>query len=134
MLDSGANLSLINNDVARKIGLPGDSDNINLNVARGGIVTKHAKEVSFQLVSMNKSFVSKPMYAVMTSSVGNPFNRVDFNPERHAYLEGLKFADKCPSTREQEFEMIMSLLLGARKSRGNQESKSKFTNGKANGT
>ena len=74
----------------------------------GGVVTKHAKEVSFQLVSMNKSFVSKPMYAVTMSSVGNPFNRVDFNPERHAYLEGLKFTDKCPSTGEREFEMIVS--------------------------
>ena len=57
----------------------------------GGVVTKHAKEVSFQLVSMNKSFVSKPMHTVTTSSVGNPFNRVDFNLERHAYLEGVVF-------------------------------------------
>ena len=57
---------------------------------------------------MNKSLVSKPMYAVMTSSVGNPFNRVDFNPERYAYLEGLKFADKYPSTGEREFKMIVS--------------------------
>ena len=48
------------------------------------------------------------MYAVMASSVGNPFNRVDFNPERHAYLEGLKFADKYPSAGEREFEMIGS--------------------------
>ena len=71
ILDSGANLSLINNDVARKIGLPGDTVNINFNVAGGGVVTKHAKEVSFQLVSIDKSFVSKPMYAVTTSSVGN---------------------------------------------------------------
>ena len=102
------NLSLINNDVARKIGLPGDTVNINLNVAGGGVVTKHAKEVSFQLVSMNKSFVSKPMYAVTTSSVGNPFNRIDFNPERHAYLESLKLTDKYPSTGEREFEMIVS--------------------------
>ena len=59
---------------------------------------------------MNKSFVSKPMYAVITSSVGNPFNRIDFNPERHAYLEGLKFADKYASTGEREFEMIVSEL------------------------
>ena len=28
LLDSGANLSLINNDVARKIGLPGDTVNV----------------------------------------------------------------------------------------------------------
>ena len=73
LLDSGANLSLINNDDARKRGLPGDTVNINLNVAG---------EVSFQLVSMNKSFVSKSMYAVTTSSVSNPFNIIDFNPER----------------------------------------------------
>ena len=53
LLVSGANLSLINNDVARKIGLPGDSVNINLNVVN--VVTKHANEVSFQLVSMIKS-------------------------------------------------------------------------------
>ena len=48
------------------------------------------------------------MYANTTSSVGNPFNRVDLNPEKHAYLEGLKFADKYPSMGEQEFEMIVS--------------------------
>ena len=60
------------------------------------------------MVSMNKSFVPKPMYAVTTSSVGNPFNRVNFNPERHAYVEGLKFADKYPSTGVREFDMIMS--------------------------
>ena len=80
--------------LGRKIVLPGDTVNINLNVAGGGVVTKHAKEVSFQLVSMNKRFVSKPMYTVATPSVGNPFNRLDFNSETHAYLEGLKFADK----------------------------------------
>ena len=90
LLDSGANLSLINNDVARKMGLPRHTVNININVAGGGVVTRHTKEVSFQLVSMNKSFVSKPTYAVTPSSVGNPFNRIDFNTERHAYLEGLK--------------------------------------------
>ena len=69
-------LALINNDVARKIGLPGDTVNINLNVAGGGVVTKHAKEVSFQLVSIDKSFVSKPMYAVTTSSVGGSERQV----------------------------------------------------------
>ena len=37
LLDSGANLSLINNDVARKIGLPGDTVKINLNVAGDGL-------------------------------------------------------------------------------------------------
>ena len=77
LLDSGANLSLINNDVARKIGLPGDTVNINLNVAGEGLsLDMLPKEVTFQLVSMNKSFVSKPMYAVTTSSMDNPFNRV----------------------------------------------------------
>ena len=48
------------------------------------------------------------MYAVTTSSVGNPFNRVNFNPERHAYLEGLEFTDKYPSMGEREFQMIVS--------------------------
>ena len=52
--------------------------------------------------------LSLNMYAVTTYSVGNPFNRVNFNLERHAYLEGLKFADKYPSTGEPEFEMIAS--------------------------
>ena len=44
------------------------------------------------------------MYAITTSSVGNPFKRINFNPER----QGLKFADKYPSTGEREFEMIVS--------------------------
>ena len=73
-----------------------------------GVSLNMLKEVSFQLVSMSKNFVSKPMYAVTTPSVGNPFNRVDFNLERHAYLEGLKFADKYPSTGKREFEMVVS--------------------------
>ena len=37
LLDSRANLSLINHDVARKIGLLSDSVNINLNVAGKGL-------------------------------------------------------------------------------------------------
>ena len=57
---------------------------------------------------MNKSFVLKPMYAITMPSVGNPLNKIDFNLERHAYFESLKFADKYPSTGEREFEMIMS--------------------------
>ena len=84
LLDFGANLSLINNDVARKIGLPGDTVNINLNVAGGGVVTKHAKGVTFQLVSMNKSFVSKPMYSVTTSCMGNPSSASGPSAAKHS--------------------------------------------------
>ena len=46
---------------------------------------------------MNKSFVSKLMSAVTTASASNPFYKGDFNLERHAYLEGLKFTEKYPS-------------------------------------
>ena len=130
------NLSLINNDVARKIGLPSDTVNINLNVAGGRVVTRHAKEVSFQLVNMNKSFVSKSMYAITTSSVGNPFNIIDFNPERHAYLEGFKFADKYPSTGGREFEMIVSEPYFSELERAEEvkSPKPKFAHGEAYGT
>ena len=44
------------------------------------------------------------MYPVTTPSVGNPFNKIDFNSERHAYLEGLKFAGIYPSTGEEDEE------------------------------
>ena len=53
---------------------------------------------------MNKSLFQKKCML----SMGNPFNKIDFNPERHAYLEGLKFAGKYLSTGERAFEMIVS--------------------------
>ena len=72
--------------VLEKMVFPGDNVNINLNVVGGEVVTIHAKKVSFQLVSMNKSSVSKPKYAVTTLSMGNTFNKIYFNLKRHFYL------------------------------------------------
>ena len=73
LLDSGTNLSLLNNDIARTIGFAGKSVSVCMNVAGGGSVIRTEKEVAFQLLNKDKSFVSAPMVAMTAQSVGNPF-------------------------------------------------------------
>ena len=108
LLDSGANLSLLNNDVARAIGLSGDEVSLCMNVAGGGKVVSKEKEVAFQLLSKNKSFVSAPMVAFTTRSVGNAFPAIDFRPSKYTHLKDLELADKFPSPGVRPFQLLVA--------------------------
>ena len=108
LLDSGADITMLNRQTAQQIGLTGKKINICIAVAGGGTIARCEKEVAFQLVSRDKSFVSTPMVALTTESVGNPFKAVDFRPSKHSHLKDLELADKFPSAQERPFQLIIS--------------------------
>ena len=108
LLDSGANMSLLNRQTAQQVGLSGKITSVSVNTAGGGTVTITEKEVALQLVSRDRSFVSEPMVALTTASVGNPFPAIDFRPSKHSHLKDLELADKFPSAHDRPFQLILA--------------------------
>ena len=108
LLDSGANLSMLNRNVAKAIGLSGKKVAINLNVAGGGAVKCNETEVTFSLVKTDKSYATPPIVGITTESVGNPFSEVRFRPRNYEHLKDLELADKFPSSKERPFQLLLS--------------------------
>ena len=108
LLDSGANLSMLNRSVAKAIGLTGKTLAINLNVAGGGSVVCNETEVVFKLVKRDRTHVTFPIVGITTESVGNPFSAVDFRPRKHDHLKDVELADKFPAPRERPFQLLLS--------------------------
>ena len=108
LLDSGANLTMINKNIAKAIGLTGKTISVSLNVAGGESFTKKETEVVFQLVKRDRSHVTVPVVGITTESVGNPFSPIDFKPGKHAHLKDLSLADKFPAPRERPFQLLLS--------------------------
>ena len=108
LLDSGANLTMLNRSVAQAIGLTGNKIQLSIDVAGGGSLSRKETEVAFQLVKKDKSSVTMPLVGITTESVGNPFRPVDFNPKKHAHLRDLDLADKFPAPRERPFQLLIS--------------------------
>ena len=108
LLDSGANLTMLNREVAKALGLTGKKVAINLNVAGGGSIVCNETEVVFRLVKRDKSHVTKPIVGMTTESVGNPFSPVDFRPRKHEHLKDVELADKFPAPNERPFQLLLS--------------------------
>ena len=108
LLDSGANLTMLNREVAKAIGLTGKKVALNINVAGGGSVACNESEVVFRLVKKDKTYVTPSVVGITTESVGNPFSPVDFRPERYAHLRDLNLADKFPAPCERPFQLLLS--------------------------
>ena len=108
LLDSGANLTMINRSVAKAIGLTGREVSISLNVTGGGTFNSIETEVVFSLVRKDKTHVTQPIVGLTTESVGNPFGPVDFKPKRYEHLKDIEFADKFPAPRERPFQLLLS--------------------------
>ena len=108
LLDSGANLTMLNREIAQQIGLAGARMEFRIDVAGGGRITRNEMEVTFQLVNRWKSTVTKPLIGVTTPTVGNPFSPVEFNPKRYSYLKDLPLADNFPCLNERPFHIIIS--------------------------
>ena len=58
--------------------------------------------------SKDKRFVSKPMVAYTTASVGNPFRPIDIRPSKYAHLRDLQLADKFPHASERPFQLLIA--------------------------
>ena len=108
LIDSGANLSLLNRSVARSIGLQGKEVQITIDTAGGGQISRPEKEVVFRLMSRDKTWVTDAMFAVTTESVGNPLHAVDFYLRKHTHLKDLELADDFPAFRDRPFQLIIA--------------------------
>ena len=108
LLDSGANLTMINRSIAQSIGLTGEKIQVSIGVAGGGTLSRKEMEVVFQLVKKDKQGVTMPLVGITTESVGNPFRPVDFNPKKHEHLKDLDLADKFPAQKERPFQLLIS--------------------------
>ena len=108
LLDSGANLTMINRSTAQSIGLTGNQIQLSVDVAGGGTLSKRETEVTFQLVRKDKTAMTRPMVGITTECVGNPFSPILFNPKKYDYLRDLVLADKFPSPQERPFQLLIS--------------------------
>ena len=107
LLDSGANMTMIDKHVARSIGLTGQKVLYRINVAGGGVVSHKETEVVFQLVNSN-GHATPPLVGMTTEAVGNPFQPVDFNPKKYPHLKDLVLADKFPNPNERSIELLLA--------------------------
>ena len=93
LLDSGAEVTMLERSSTRRIGLSGENTHLSIGVAGGGSVTKQLQEVAFQLVSMDQEYCSPPMVGFSSEAIAIPFRSVSFNPKHHDYLKDLALAE-----------------------------------------
>ncbi|QQP41308.1 Hypothetical protein FKW44_015631 [Caligus rogercresseyi] len=107
LLDSGANVPLIEQQTAKHLGLTGRKQFLCLNVARGSSSTKEVQEVSFQIRSMD-GYITTEMAGIVTGKVGNPFQPIDFDPRKRSYLNNIELADKFPTPNPRPIQVLLS--------------------------
>ena len=110
LIDSGANLSLIDRALAKAVGLSGQKQVVTINTADGGSRTHEEVEVAFQLAKRDKSFVTQPIIALVSDALGNPFPSINLVPSEHEYLKGITLAEEFPSPPSLPFHLLMSPL------------------------
>ena len=107
LIDSGANLSLIDRALAKAIGLSGQKQVVTINTADGGSRTHEEIEVAFQLAKRDNSFVTQPIIALASDALGNPFPSIDLDPSKHKYLKGITLAEEFPSPPSLPFHLLL---------------------------
>ena len=81
LIDSGANISLLNKRVAKAVGLSGKKQSIVIGTASGKAEPKEEMEVVFQLATCDKAHVTAPVIALLSENVGLPFPAIDLVPQ-----------------------------------------------------
>ena len=107
LLDSGAEVTMIERGSTRRVGISGNNMSLSIGVAGGGTVLKQLQEVAFQLVSMDKEYCSPPMVGLSSESIAIPFRSANFNPKHHAYLKDLSLAEKFPNHETRTINLIL---------------------------
>ena len=107
LLDSGAEVTMIERASTRRVGISGENMTLSIGVAGGGTVAKQLQEVAFQLVSMDKEYCSPPMVGFSAESIATPFRSVDFNPKNHSYLKDLNIVEKFPNHELRSLNIIL---------------------------
>ena len=107
LLDSGAEVSLVEKFAARRAGISGRDSSLTINVAGGGNSGQPLQEIAFQLMSMDKSYCSPTMLGYASAGVATAFQPVNFNPKHHNYLRDLTLAEKFPNTEARPINMLV---------------------------
>ena len=107
LIDSGANISLLDERVAKAVGLSGEKQSIVIGTASGKAEPKKEMEVVFQLATRNKAHVTAPVIALLSEAVGLPFPAIDLVPSKHEYLKGLTLAEEFPTPPSLPFQLLL---------------------------
>ena len=107
LIDSGANVSLLEKAVAKAIGLSGKKQSIVIGTATGRSVPKEEMEVVFQLASRDKGQATAAVVALLSETVGLPFSGIDLVPSEHEYLKDLTLAEVFPTPQLLPFQLLL---------------------------
>ena len=107
LIDSGANISLLDKRVAKAVGLSGEKQSIVIGTASGKAEPKNEMEVVFQLATRDKAHVTAPVIALLSEAVGLPFPAIDLVPSEHEYLKGLTLAEEFPTPPSLPFQLLL---------------------------
>ena len=108
LLDSGSNVSLVGKDSAKKAGLKGTPHQLHMNVAGNQTVVSEQQEIVFQLVSLDKLYVSPQLVGITIDKIGNDFKPINIDPKRFSHLKNLKFTEHYPSKGYRPIEVLIS--------------------------
>lgn len=101
-LDSGSELTLIRRGLAKEAGLQGKSVPFSMAVAGGGITDQSMEqEVSFQLMSNDRRYVTQKMCATTSKQITRDLRPVDVDTSKYKHLKNLKFTEDFPRGERQ---------------------------------
>ena len=107
LLDSGAEVTLVEKFSAKRAGISGRDTSLTIGVAGGGHTNQQLREIAFQLVSMDKSYCSPPMMGLAADRVAIPSQPVLFNPKQHDYLKDLTLVEKFPNHEMRPINLLV---------------------------
>ena len=108
-MDTGSGCSLLKRSVSTVLGLSGPPTTLRLSVA-GGAVLGETKEriVEFQLMSLDKRFVTIPLEGITCKRPAEPFPPVTLNPNIYAHLNECEFTFDYPQKRKVPIDLILT--------------------------
>ena len=108
LIDSGANLSLIDRALAKAVGLTGSPTVISISTADGGTKVHKEIEVVFYLATRDKSTVTRPIVAMVSDAfLNSSYASINIDPRDHEYLEGIELAEDFPSPQTRPYHLIL---------------------------
>ena len=100
LLDSAATLCLIRKSLADELGLDGPSQRLAMSKTGGDTTEyKNMKIVSFQLESLDGTFLSTHIHACTIPQVTSYFSPITVTPSAFSHLSNVIFTEKFPQTQ-----------------------------------
>ena len=101
-LDSGSELTLIRRGLDQEASLQGKTISFSMAVAGGGITEESLeKEVTFQLMSLDKKYVTQKMCATTSKQITRDLRPVEVDTSKYEHLKGIQFTEDYPRGERQ---------------------------------